>query len=144
MDFVKRLVFWLCVFLLPLSVMADAAIPEVFKHAPEDLVWSFSTLFGGLLGLMLHVTMSWGEWRKVTGDKCSLFAYIYEDMPGFMTAWILSTASYFALPLIGQIGAVQNFFGFAPGMNFLSSFAVTYIGSSLGYKLRAYFIRKAG
>jgi hypothetical protein len=136
--------------LYPLAVLGQAAGTigvldrGVLARAPEDLVWSASTLIGGFLGLALHVAFSWGEWRKLMNAKMSLFAYIYDDMPGFMTAWILATIGYFGLPILGSIPAVQNFLGFAPGMNFLSAVAVTYIASSLGYKIRSAFIRKAG
>lgn len=124
---------------LPLSVMG-----QVFTRAPEDLMWSVSTLFGGFIGLALHICFSWGEWRKLTKRPMSFREYVWEDLPGFFSAWLLATTAYFALPMLAQIPAVQSFLGFAPGMNFLSAAAATYIASSLGYKIRAYFLGKGG
>lgn len=132
-----RLGFVVALFLLPLGVYAQA-----FTRAPEDLMWSYSTLFGGFLGLALHVVFSWGEWRKLTGVQTSLFSYLYDDLPGFFSAWLLATIAYFGLPVLGQISFVQSWLGFTLGMNFLSAVAATYIASSLGYKIRAYFIKK--
>lgn len=132
-----RLGLLVAAILLPFGVYAQA-----FTRAPEDLMWSFGTALGAFLGLALHVTFSWGEWRKITANKPHLWQYIYEDMPGFLTAVIMALIAYFGLPVLGSIPAVQNFLGFTIGMNFLSATAASYIASSLGYKIRAYFIKK--
>jgi hypothetical protein len=128
----------LAVVLWPLATIAAG----VFTRAPEDLMWSVGTAIGALLGLALHVVMSWGEWRKISGDKPRLWQYIYEDTPGFLTAVIFALIAYFGLPVLGSIPSVQGFFGFTLGMNFLSACAASYIASSLGYKIRSFFIRK--
>jgi hypothetical protein len=143
----------LSIVLWPLAALAAGEGPieqslenlqhRVFTRAPEDLMWSVGTSIGALLGLALHITFSWGEWRKVSGDKMGLWPYIYEDTPGFVTAVIFAVIAYFGLPVLGTIPAVQNFFGFTLGMNFLSATAASYIASSLGYKLRSWFIRKS-
>lgn len=128
-----------------LAAGADGAVEQLqlLTRAPEDLMWSFGTALGAFLGLLLHITFSWGEWRKLTASKPRLWQYIYEDAPGFLTAVIMALIAYFGLPVLGSIPAVQNFLGFTLGMNFLSSAAASYIASSLGYKLRSWFIRKA-
>lgn len=139
---IDRLGLVTAILVFPLAVLA-AAEPGVLTRAPEDLVWSVSTLFGGFLGISLHVCFSWGEWRKLTAKSIGLVQYVHEDLPGFMVAWILATIAYFGLPVLGSIPAVQSFMGFAPGMNFLSAAAATYIASSLGYKVRSFFLKKA-
>lgn len=108
----------------------------------QPLIWSFATIFGAFLGLALHIVFSWGEWNKLTGKKMSLSAYLNDDPPGFFSAVLLSTIAYFGMPELAKIELVVRIIGFQPGLNFFSAAGLSYITSSLGYKLRAWMLKK--
>jgi hypothetical protein len=101
------------------------------------------TLFSSVLGLALHLVMSWGEWRKIGHPGCSLRAYIVDDQPGFIAACLLSAASYIILPELGTIAFLQTYLGFTPSVTPMSALVSSFVSSTVGYQIRAYFIKRA-
>ena len=101
-------------------------------------------VLSSVLGLAVHITMSWHEWRKLVHPNCTLKQYITEDQAGFATACLLSLASYIVLPELGKIGFLQSYVGFLPEVTPMSAFLASFVSSTVGYQLRAYFIKRAG
>jgi len=101
------------------------------------------TIFSALLGLAIHIAMSWGEWRKLAHKDCTLVQYVREDQPGFITACLLSAASYIVLPELGQISFLHDYLGFTPSVTPMSALVSSFVSSTVGYQLRAYFIKRA-
>lgn len=100
------------------------------------------TIFSALLGFAIHVAMSWGEWRKLVHLNCTLREYITEDKPGFITACLLSAAAYIMLPELGKIAILQSYLGFTPTVTPMSALVSSFVASTVGYQLRAYFIKR--
>lgn len=100
-------------------------------------------LLASSLGFALHLVFSWQEWQKLTRTKMPLSQYIADDQPGFISAVLLSIASFIALPEIGQVKWAQDMLGFTPGMTPMSAMASSFAFSVLGYQLRAFFLRNA-
>lgn len=101
------------------------------------------TIFSALLGFAIHVAMSWGEWRKIAHKDCTLSQYVREDQPGFITACLLSAASYIVLPELGQIAFLRDYIGFTPTVTPMSALVSSFVSSTVGYQVRAYFIKRA-
>lgn len=100
-------------------------------------------IFAALLGLAIHVAMSWGEWRKLTHVDCTLVQYVKEDQPGFAAACLLAMASYIVLPELAQIEFLRTYIGFTPHVTPMSALVSSFVSSTVGYQIRAYFIKRA-
>jgi hypothetical protein len=100
------------------------------------------TILSALLGLAIHVAMSWGEWRKLVHVNCTLLEYVREDKPGFLTACLLSVASYIVLPELGKIAFLQTYLGFTPAVTPMSALVSSFVSSTVGYQVRSYFIKR--
>lgn len=107
------------------------------NHATEDLMWSFSSALGAFLGYALHVVMSWGEWRKIGGNKSlGLLDFLRGDPPGQISGIITVLIVYFSLPVLHTWQGVSSAIGFAPGLNFLSAAITAFASQGIGVKLR--------
>ena len=107
------------------------------NHAPEDLVYSFGSILGAILGYLLHLLMSWSEWRKIGGNsKLAFRDFVMADPPGLYIGIIATAIVYFSLPLVGQWKWLEETIGFVPGVNFFSAAVTAYFSNSVAVKLR--------
>ena len=107
------------------------------NHTTEDLMWSFSSALGALLGYALHIVMSWGEWRKLSHNKTLGFVdFMKGDPPGQIAGLITVLIVYFSLPMLHSWQSVSSAIGFAPGVNFLSAAITAFASQGIGVKLR--------
>jgi hypothetical protein len=94
------------------------------------------------IGFALYMTFAWQEWQKLTATKMSMAKFITDDQPGFISAVLLSVASFIVLPEIGQIAWVREYLGFTPHKTPMSALAASFVFSVLGYQARAVFLDK--
>lgn len=103
----------------------------------DTLFFTGPTALGAVLGYLLHVTLSWGEWRKLTGNKALGFREFVTGDPPAQIAGVLSVViTYFSLPLLGQLDWVESAIGFKLSLNFLSAAAVAFVSQAIAVKLR--------
>jgi hypothetical protein len=106
-------------------------------HAPDQLVYSFSSALGAILGYLLHIGFSWAEWRKLgTNSKLTLREFVVSDPPALMIGIISTAIVYFSLPLLGSWSWLVDMIGFVPGVNFFSAAITAYFSNSVAVKLR--------
>jgi hypothetical protein len=103
----------------------------------ESLFFSWPTAFGAFLGYALHVVLSWGEWRKLGGNKALGFReFLLGDPPAQIAGLLSVLIVYFSLPAIGQIESVKSAIGFELHLNFLSATVVAFVSQAIAVKLR--------
>lgn len=103
----------------------------------DGLIWSPATLLGAILGYVLHWVMSWGEWRKVSGNaKLPFWAFFVNDPPALVVGAISTLILYLSLPLLGQWSWLTDLIGFKPEVNFPSAAVTGYFSNSVAIKFR--------
>jgi len=106
------------------------------NHVSEQLDWSFLSIFGCILGYLLHLTMSWKEWTKVSKQPGLTFlTFIFNDTPTQITGLILVIFTYCSLSAMSQLQWMKDLLGFTPKVDFFSAFMTAFASQSIGVKL---------
>lgn len=105
-------------------------------HVNETLDWSFFSIFGAALGYMLHIAMSWGEWRKIGKQPdLSFVGFLRNDPPGQIAGVILVVFIYCSLSAASQVDILKQILHFEPKVDFFTAFVTAYASQSIGVKL---------
>lgn len=105
-------------------------------HVSESLDWSVMSIIGALLGYILHVTMSWGEWRKLSKQPdLTLRAFLLSDVPGQVRAFICVVFVYCSLSVLSQWDVMKDTVGFVPKVDFFSAFVTAFASQGIALKL---------
>jgi hypothetical protein len=103
----------------------------------DSLFFTGPTALGALLGYLLHVTLSWGEWRKLGGNaQLGFREFLLGDPPAQIAGVLSVIITYFSLPLLAQVEWVRAAIGFELNPNFLSATAVSFVSQAIAVKLR--------
>lgn len=102
----------------------------------DGLFFTWPSALGAALGYILHLTLSWGEWRKISGNKLGFREFAVNDPPAQIAGLLSVIITYLSLPALGEVEWVKNAVGFQLAPNFLSSVAVAFVSQSIAVKLR--------
>jgi hypothetical protein len=115
------------------------------NHVSESLDWSYMSLFGAALGYLLHLTMSWAEWRKISKQPdMSLWAFITGDPASQATGIIIVIALYCSLSALSQWDGIKDIVGFVPRVDFIGAFMTAFTSQGFGVKLANIYRRVSG
>ena len=103
----------------------------------EALFFSWPTAVGALLGYALHCVLSWGEWRKLSGNKALGFReFVFGDPPAQIAGVLSVIIVYLSLPALGQVEWIRQAVGFELHLNFLTAVVVAFMSQAVAVKLR--------
>ena len=102
-----------------------------------ELTYTWGSAIGAILGYLLHITMSWGEWKKLSEHQSLTFnKFLFGDLPSFWSALLTNIILYFSLPQLTQLSSVVALVGFEPKMNFFSAAILAIASNAVSIKLR--------
>lgn len=105
-------------------------------HVAEQLSWSFMSVFGAILGYLLHLMMSWKEWAKVSKQPGMSFgAFMINDPASQITGIILVIFVYCSLSAFAQWDVAKDMLGFYPKVDFFGAFMTAFASQGFGVKL---------
>jgi len=105
-------------------------------HVSESLDWSYTSILGAILGYILHVMMSWKEWRKLAGKPClTLRAFLADDIPGQVTGFLCVVFVYGSLSALSQWDGMKQMVGFVPKVDFFSAAVTAFTAQGICIKL---------
>jgi hypothetical protein len=120
-------------------------VEVAMNHVSESLDWSYMSLFGAALGYLLHLTMSWAEWRKISKQPdMSLWAFIAGDPASQATGVIIVVALYCSLSALSQWDGIKDIVGFVPRVDFIGAFMTAFTSQGFGVKLANIYRRVSG
>lgn len=106
------------------------------NHVSEQLDWSYMSIFGALLGYLLHITMSYGEWKKISKQPdLSFRGFMSNDPASQATGLILVIFVYCSLSVASQWGVAKDMLGFTPKVDFFGAFMSAFTSQGFGVKL---------
>jgi hypothetical protein len=106
------------------------------NHVSEQFDWSFMSVFGCLLGYLLHITMSYGEWKKISKQPDLTFrCFVTNDLSSQLTGLILVIFVYCSLSVLSQLDFLKAMFGFTPKVDFFGAFMTAFASQGIGIKL---------
>lgn len=104
------------------------------NHVTEALSWSYTSIFGAVLGYLLHLTMSWSEWRKISKQPdLSLKSFFLGDPASQAIGIILVVATYCSLSALSQFD-VKDIIGFTPHVDFIGALMTAFSSQGIGIK----------
>ena len=105
------------------------------NHVSEALDWSYTSIFGAVLGYLLHLTLSWGEWRKLSKQPdLSLRCFFLNDIASQVAGIILVIVVYCSLSALSQWDGIKAMIGFTPHVDFLGGFMTAFSSQGIGVK----------
>lgn len=105
-------------------------------HVSETLDWSYTSILGAVLGYLLHIIMSWGEWRKISKNPdLSLKCFMINDPPTQITGAILVIFLYCSMTALSQTDFLKDAIGFSPKVDFFGAFMTAFASQGIGVKL---------
>jgi hypothetical protein len=106
------------------------------NHVSEQFDWSYMSIFGCLLGYLLHVSMSYSEWKKISKQPDLTFrCFILNDTSSQVTGIILVIFVYCSLSAMSQLQWIKDMLGFTPKVDFFSAFMTAFASQGFGVKL---------
>lgn len=105
-------------------------------HVSESLDWSYMSILGALLGYVLHVLMSWAEWRKLSKQPdLTLRGFLLDDLPNQVIGLVCVVVIYLSLSVLSQWDVMKDSIGFVPKVDFLSAFMTAFASQGIILKL---------
>lgn len=106
------------------------------NHVTESLDWSYMSIFGAMLGYLLHIVMSWGEWRKISKQPdMTVKGFMQADPATQITGLILVIFVYCSLSVLSQLDFMKDMLGFTPKVDFFGAFVTAFTSQGIGVKL---------
>lgn len=106
------------------------------NHVSEQFDWSYMSILGCFLGYLLHITMSYGEWKKVSKQpELSFAGFMKSDPPSQVTGLILVIFVYCSLSVLSQLDFLKAMLGFTPKVDFFGAFMTAFTSQGIGVKL---------
>lgn len=106
------------------------------NHVSESFDWSYMSVFGAVLGYLLHLMLSWKEWAKISKQTdLTFWCFIRNDPATQIAGAILVVFVYCSLTALSQLDWMQQALGFVPKVNFFSAFMTAFTSQGVGVKL---------
>jgi hypothetical protein len=102
----------------------------------DGLFFTAPSALGAVLGYLLHLTLSWGEWRKISGNKLGFREFAMNDPPSQIAGILSVIITYLSLPALGEIEWVKAAIGFNLTPNFFSAVIIAFVAQAVAVKLR--------
>lgn len=106
------------------------------NHVSESLDWSYMSIFGAVLGWVLHVLMSWAEWRKLSKQPdLTLRGFLIDDLVNQVIGFVCVVVVYCSLSVLSQWDVMKDAVGFTPKVDFFSAFMTAFASQGIILKL---------
>lgn len=106
------------------------------NHVSESLDWSYMSILGALLGYILHVLMSWAEWRKLSKQPdLTIRGFLLDDLPNQIIGLVCVVVIYLSLSVLSQWDGMKDTLGFTPRVDFFGAFMTAFASQGIVVKV---------